>query len=296
MHPIHLNLGFTVIPFYEGFYFLVSILVASWLAARQLRKAGLDTGPFLNNLSWILVGAILGARISHYLFWELDSILKAPLGFLRFWEGGLSITGGLAGGFLVAFVCFRHANVDFWHYFAITSPSVLLGQAIGRVGCFLNGDAWGTPTGLPWGIPLPKFGNLVPNWVADYRETSEAWKWCVEKGYTSPESIQTIPLHPTQLYESLGDLILASLIILHLRPMNKRRLQGSWPTVFWLYLGGYSWLRFGLEFLHGDRNVAVLAGMTALQIALLITGSISVVRYSKVMLGKTTIHPNSALS
>lgn len=277
MFPIHLDLGFKVIHYYEGFYFFVSILVASGLITLRLKRAKLEVGVFLNNLTWILLGGILGARISHFLFWDPASVFVDPLAFFRFWEGGLSITGGLAGGGLVAYIRFQREKVDFWRYSAVASPAVLIGQAIGRVGCFLNGDAWGTPTNLPWGVSLPKFGTHIPSMVADYQVPSEAWIWSVTKGYTSSLASSTVPLHPTQIYESLGDLILAGLIILLARSSSGR--NQPWSKVFWIHFGGYSFLRFGLEFLHGDRGATIWVGMTALQIGLLAFGMLSVALY-----------------
>lgn len=281
MFPIHLNLGFKVFYFYEGFYFLISILGGSWLVSLRLRKARLSPQLFLDNLIWILVGAILGARISHFLFWDFKAIPADPLSFFRFWEGGLSITGGIAGGVLAAFIRFKKERVDFWHYFAVASPAVLIGQALGRVGCFLNGDAWGTPTSLPWGISLPKFGITLPSVVANHQVDSEAWIWSVTRGFTDPSALRTVPLHPVQLYEALGDLALAGLVILLVRSLTAN--NGPWSKVFWLHLGGYSLLRFGLEFLHGDRDVTVWAGMTALQLGLIAFGMVSVAMYASVV-------------
>ena len=123
MLPIHLDLGFKVFHYYEGFYFFVSILVAALLVTRRLGTARLDVEVFLGGLPWILLGAILGARVFHFLFWDLKSILADPGAFLRFWEGGLSITGGLAGGGLAGFLWFRRKKVDFWHYFAVASAA-----------------------------------------------------------------------------------------------------------------------------------------------------------------------------
>ncbi len=275
MFPIHLNLGFRVFYYYEGFYFFVAILVASFVAYRRLQRAGLDANVFLDSLPWILLGALLGARISHFAFWELGELLKDPLTFFRFWEGGLSITGGLAGGVLGAWFCFRRGN--FWHIFAVTSPAVLLGQAIGRVGCFLNGDAWGIPTSLPWGISEPRFGTLIPSFVTDHQFPSDAWSWSVVQGFTDPSAMSTAPLHPTQLYEAFGDLVLAGLVILLVRSLTTRR--GPWQRAGWLHIGGYSLLRFGLEFLHGDRDIPLWAGMTALQISLLAVVALSAMLY-----------------
>jgi len=266
MWPIHLNLGFKVFYYYEGFYFLTAILAASWLGFSRLNKAGLDGWILVENLPWILLGAVAGARLFHFMFWDLKALLADPLSFFRIWEGGLSITGGLAGGILTALVCFRKGKADFWRVFAVASPALLVGQAIGRVGCFLNGDAWGVPTHLPWGVSEPKFGTFLPSLARDHRVPSGAWLWCVEQGHSLPDSLRTVPLHPTQLYEALGDLLLAGAVVLLARRLAAT--DGPWMKVFWLHVGGYSILRFDLEFLHGDRDAILWAGMTGLQIGL----------------------------
>ncbi len=273
MFPIDLNLGFKVFYYYEGFYFVIAILAAYVLAIRRVKNAGLEARLFEDTLAWALLGALLGARVSHFVFWDLQSVLADPMAFFRFWDGGLSITGGLAGGVLAAFLYFRRRHADFWAYFAASSPAILIGQAIGRVGCFLNGDAWGVPTNLPWGISEPKFGTLVPGFVSDHLVPSQAWTWSVSHGDTDPSALVTAPLHPTQLYEAMGDLLLAALVIRLVRSLRER--DGAWPQVFWLHLGGYSLLRFALEFLHGDRDVTVWAGMTALQIGLIAFAALS---------------------
>ncbi|MDD5563941.1 MAG: prolipoprotein diacylglyceryl transferase [Thermoanaerobaculaceae bacterium] len=280
MFPIDLNLGFKVFYYYEGFYFVIAILVAYLLAVGRVRRAGLAVRLFEDALAWVLLGAIVGARVSHFVFWDLQSVLADPMSFFRFWDGGLSITGGLAGGVLAAFLFFRRRHADFWAYFAAASPAILAGQAIGRVGCFLNGDAWGIPTALPWGVSEPKFGTLVPGFVRDHLAPSQAWVWSVSHGFTDPSATTTVPLHPTQLYEAVGDLLLAWLVIRLVRSLGGE--DRSFAKVFWLHLGGYSFLRFALEFLHGDRDVTVWAGMTALQIGLVAFAALSGVLYLRV--------------
>lgn len=270
MYPIHLNLGFRIFYYYEGLYFLLAIAGAYLFAIRRLKEAKLRVEVLEDSLIWILVGALLAARLCHFLFWDLQNFLADPMTFFHFWDGGLTITGGLVGGVLAAVICFRFMKVDFWDYSAAISPAVLLGQAIGRVGCFLNGDAWGIPTHLPWGVSEPRFGTFVPQFTGDHTMPSSAWEWCVAKGFSDPGSLATVPLHPTQLYECLGDLILAGLVILLVRSLRLR--QASLKQAIWLHLAGYSLLRFGLEFLHGDRDALVWAGMTALQVGLLASG------------------------
>ncbi len=266
MFPVHLNLGFRVFYFYEGFYFLCAIGAAFLFAMARLKRAGLDREVFADSVLWILLGAIAVARIFHFLFWDFAALRADPLVFFRVWEGGLTITGGLVGGVLAAVVCFRLYKVDFWAYAAAVSPGVLLGQAVGRVGCFLNGDAWGIPTRLPWGIAQPRFGLLVPGFRPEPRMASAAWEWCAARGLVAPDSLATVPLHPTQLYECLGDLLLAGLVILRVRGLARARrpLQPG----LWLHLGGYALLRFFLEFLHGDREELFWAGLTTLQLVL----------------------------
>jgi phosphatidylglycerol:prolipoprotein diacylglycerol transferase len=275
MFPIHLNLGFRVFYYYEGFYFLCAIVAAYAVGWRNLKRAGLDVDVFTDSVFWILLGAILGARVSHFLFWDWETLRADPSTFFKVWEGGLSITGGLAGGVLSAAVCFRRHRVDFWEYAAQVSPAVLVGQAIGRIGCFLNGDAWGIPTALPWGVREPRFGMLVPGFRLDPGMPSAAWEWCVGRGFIPLDAQATVPLHPTQLYECLGDLALAGLVVL----MARRQVrQGGRPSrVLWLHLCGYALLRFGLEFLHGDKEGIFMAGMTTLQLGLLAVGVVCAV-------------------
>ena len=284
MYPIHLNLGFRVFHYYEGFYFIVAIAAAYLLAAWRLQRAGLRVQVLEESVPWILLVAILGARMFHFIFWDWASFRADPMGFFRFWDGGLSITGGLAGGAAAALFCFRRWKLDIWAYALALSPAVLVGQAVGRVGCFLNGDAWGIPTGLPWGVSQPRFGVLVPGFTLDPRVPSAAWEWCVAQGFSAPSAPTTVPLHPTQLYEALGDLILAAMVLLLGRAMVERHLRPD--KVIWLHLGGYALLRFGLEFLHGDRDALVWAGMTALQLGLLafavLSGAAGLLRRNRV--------------
>ena len=277
MWPIHLDLGFWVVHFYEGFYILLSVVAASLMAWRRLRTAGQDAGLFLDGLPWILLGAILGARIFHFLFWDWSALWATPLSFFQIWGGGYSITGGLAGGVVTAYFRFKHGRIDFWSTFASASPALLVGQALGRIGCFLNGDAWGIPTHLPWGVSLPKFGTMVPGFVRDVQVPSEAWLWSVRQGFTDPRSLITVPLHPTQLYEALGDLLLVALILWLIRRLARSKRLGL--LVLWAHLGGYSLIRFGLEFLHGDRDAVIIGGMTALQIALLAFAAMGTVAF-----------------
>lgn len=270
MFPIHLNLGFRQFYFYEGVYFLTAIVLAYLWAVRRLKANGLSPDQFTRALVGVLFGAMIGGRLFHFLFWQPGPLITDPLVFLRFWEGGISITGGLAGGILGGALAFVRRNESFWEYFAVLSPAILLGQALGRIGCFLNGDAWGIPTDLPWGLRFPRFGTELPSGTINQNLDSFAWTWGYRQGLVGSNDLTTPPLHPTQLYECLGDLAILGLVLLAFRRFGQAR---GGKLILALHIGAYSLLRFALEFLHGDRDQTVLAGMTWLQITLLVVAA-----------------------
>lgn len=265
MFPISLDLGFNFFPFYEGLYFLTAILTAAFWAMRRWKKSGLDPDSFYTFLYAGLGGAILGGRLSHFLFWDMERLIEDPLGFFRFWEGGISVSGGLAMGVLAAFLACRVKKIDFWKVLEACSPAVLLGQAIGRIGCFLNGDAFGKPTSLPWGVSFPRFATVLFSFKKDTRYSSHAWAWCYERGLVGASSRFSLRMHPTQLYEMGLDLVLLGLLLFLMR-RAEGRAKGKLGFLF--LAGGYALVRFLLEFLRADNDGAVLWGMTAFQLAL----------------------------
>lgn len=267
MYPIDLNLGFHIFYYYEGFYYLISIAVAYAWAAHRIKKYGLDYDQFSKLIVSGIIGAIVGGRLSHFIFWQPSILISDPLEFFRVWDGGTSITGALAGGIIGARLACIGKKSDFWQFFAVLSPAVLLGQAIGRVGCFLNGDAWGIRTNLPWGVRFPKFGTYIPGFKPDHLVPSYAWTWAKIHGFVSNSSMFTPPLHPTQLYESLGDILLLVFILFIIRRIG---FKYSGKLIALIHIGGYCLLRFLLEFLRGDRGAVIWNDMTALQITLIV--------------------------
>jgi phosphatidylglycerol---prolipoprotein diacylglyceryl transferase len=264
MFPIHLDLGFRRFYFYEGLYFLIAIVVAYLWAAKRIRRYGLSEDQFWRALIGALIGMLIGARLFHFIFWQPSLLVSRPLVFFNYWDGGLSITGGLAGGIGGASLAFIKRKERFLEYFAVLSPAVLLGQAIGRIGCFMNGDAWGIPTSLPWGLRFPKFGRILPSGAVDRSIPGFAWSWAYDRGLVGPADSRTPPLHPTQLYESLGDLLILAVVLLAFRRLGK----AGGRFILALQVGCYCLLRFFLEYLRGDREATVLLGMSSMQIAL----------------------------
>lgn len=156
MLPIHLDLGFNQIYFYEGIYFLISIVLAVWWGQKRIKKFGGHAKKYEGLVLWAIVWALIGARVSHYMFWESDAFWADPTIILSLTGAGNSITGGLVGGMFGGWLYMRRNKLNYWEYFSILSPAVLLGQGLGRIGCFLNGDAFGKATTSFLGVKFPR--------------------------------------------------------------------------------------------------------------------------------------------
>ena len=155
MHPVLIQIGPLTIRYY-GLMYVIAISVGFFLLAREVRRKqlGLTTENVLDLMLWTVPFAILGARI-YYVVFHWDYYGARPLDMLKVWEGGLAIHGGVLAGALVVYVFARAKKVSFWALTDALVPSLILGQAIGRIGNLMNGDAFGVPTTLPWGIRFP---------------------------------------------------------------------------------------------------------------------------------------------
>ena len=112
-----------------------------------------------------VIAGVIGARVYYVLFSDLDYYRADPLKVLAIWEGGLAIHGALIARILAALWCAWREKISFWRWADTFAPSLILGQAIGRIGCFFNGDAHGYPTNLPWGLvfsPESPAGQMFP--------------------------------------------------------------------------------------------------------------------------------------
>ncbi len=266
MFPIHLDFGPFSPYFYEGAYFAISILIAAYWAYHRQKKLVNEEKHFEGIVTWSLVSALFFARLSHFIFWEPEYFLSNPAVFFQL-SGGNSIVGGLLGGMFGGWLYTQRKKISYFRYFAIFSPPVLLGQAVGRLGCFLNGDAYGTATSLPWGIKFPRYGVTIPSFETNTRVSSPAWRWSYENGLVDQSSLYSAPLHPTQLYELFGDLALMVLVIMLIKKLWDSSTDLA--LVFYLHVGGYAFLRFVLEFLRADNDTDKYFGMTGVQLALL---------------------------
>ncbi len=269
MFPVHLNIGFKIFYNYEGIYFAIAIIIGYMMTRKKTQKHGYEVEKIDSLLFYSILGALVGGRLFSFFFWGFDSFLENPLSFFAFWNGGISITGGIAGGVITAIIFCHIKKIHFFNMYSLIAPIFLISQAIGRVGCFLNGDAHGTYSTLPWAVKYPRYGLSVPGFEKIKTVSSIPWEWSVRNGLVDSMSEVSASLHPTQLYEALGDIVLVLLIFILNKMIIKR--EGTFKPVFFLHIGGYSFLRFVIEFIRADRVNAVFWNVSMLQVVLLLT-------------------------
>jgi len=239
--------------FLVGLGFAVAI-IRLW---RVGRRSGMDGGRLLDLAFWCLVTGVLGSRLAFVLL-NARAFVDACLGgtgdaagtrfsgcwaALRFWEGGLVFYGGvIASGAVMLGFC-RRERWSFWSLGDLAAPALALGHAFGRLGCFLAGCCFGAPTGARWAPAFPA--------------GSVAFDELQASGVLSAGASHTPPLHPTQLYEAAGELLLFAVLL---------GLQGRWSRVdprsperarrpgalLLTYAAGYATLRFVVEVFRDD--------------------------------------------
>src|SRR6185369_11563454 len=144
-----------------GTMVLIGFLLAVYIAARRARNVGLEPVFCLDLGLWILIGGLVGSRLFYvFEFWEEYSPfqsggLRNLLGIFAIWNGGLVYYGGLISSFFIIWwYCGKH-RVRIIPMMDLASPSAMIGLALGRVGCFLNGCCFGKTCTAPWGVKFP---------------------------------------------------------------------------------------------------------------------------------------------
>lgn len=197
-----------------GFMVGLGIMVGAWSNHRRRALAGLDGSGIQDALVYAILGGLLGARLLFVLL-NLGYYEAHPADMLNTREGGISWYGAVAGGVLALALFCRARKVALPSLLDVFAPGLLAAQAVGRVGCLLNGCCYGTPSTLPWAVTL------------------------VDAGHP----IDAMPRHPVQLYESVLD-VAAMLILLGL----ERRFGLRNGRVFSAFLVLYGVVRFTVEF------------------------------------------------
>ncbi|MBS4178409.1 prolipoprotein diacylglyceryl transferase [Lederbergia citrea] len=251
INPVALKLGPLAIHWY-GVIIGLGIALALYLAIRESEKHKLDKDTFTDLMIWAIPIAIISARI-YYVFFQWEYYAQNPGDIIKIWEGGIAIHGALIGSVLTAIIYTKRKGISFWKVADIAAPSLILGQAIGRWGNFINQEAHGgevTRTFLE-NLHLPQF--------------------IIDQMY-----IKGTYYHPTFLYESIWD-ILGFIILILLRKTNLRRGEIFLSYVIWYSIG-----RFFIEGLRTDSLMLTESLRMAQVISLvLIAGAIILWTYRR---------------
>jgi phosphatidylglycerol:prolipoprotein diacylglycerol transferase len=219
MHPVLFEIGFVKI-FTYGFMVASGFFVAIQLAVRQGKKEGLDPAKILDLSFYVLIAAIIGARLL-YIIVEFKYFVAHPFEVLSFWKGGLVFYGGFIGSALAGWYFMRKHKMPGWKVADVCAPSIAIGQVIGRWGCYFAGCCYGVQTDVPWAIIFSDERSLAP---------------------------LNIALHPTQIYLSINALLIFSVLVWF---RKRKSFDGQ---LFWLYGILYSIGRFIIEFYRGDER------------------------------------------
>ncbi|MBT2738226.1 prolipoprotein diacylglyceryl transferase [Neobacillus sp. C211] len=250
LNPIAFTLGPISVHWY-GIIIGSGLALALYLAIREGNLRGLDKDTFADLMLWAIPIAIISARI-YYVIFEWDYYVKHPADIPQIWNGGIAIHGALIGSVLTAYVFSKKRGLSFWKIADIAAPSIILGQAIGRWGNFMNQEAHGGE------VTRTFLENLhLPTFIIDQMYINGTY------------------YHPTFLYESLWDFA-GFFLLIFLRRVNFRRGE--------LFLTYVIWYSIGRFFIEGLRTDSLMLGSLrmaqTISIALVI-GALAILIYRR---------------
>ena len=214
--PIAISIGHFMVRWY-GIFIGLAVAVGMWLTVREAKRKGINQDHIQNAALWVLPAGIVGARLLHVID---DWPNHAANPWTIVGTDGLAIFGALIGGLLALVAYTRAHRVSLWLFADTVAPGLPLAQAIGRIGCFINGCNFGWQTDGTWGV---------------------VW--------TSPKAMapQNVPLQPAQLYELFWDALVFGILW-----KMRTRVQAD-GVLFVTYGALYSVGRFFISFLRSDN-------------------------------------------
>ncbi|MBT9382915.1 prolipoprotein diacylglyceryl transferase [Pseudooceanicola sp. CBS1P-1] len=227
---IHL-MGLTLSLRWYAMAYLVGIVIGWLLARAAISRARLwpgDTGPMSRTqlddlMTWLILGVVLGGRLGFVLFYEPAYYLSHPAQILQVWNGGMSFHGGLLGVTVAMLVFCRKYGLPIRSTMDMLALAAPPGLMLGRIANFINGELWGRPTDLPWGVIFPS-----------------------PEAQTCAGVIGPCARHPSQLYEAgLEGLILGTLLLILAFGTRTLKRPGLLTGIFVM---GYGIARFIVEF------------------------------------------------
>ena len=240
-----------------GFMLMTAFYTCYFVLSKDMKRLKYDDNIASDIIVWAAIGGILGAKI-YYLLENFDRVVADPSGMI-FSGAGLVFLGGLIGGTIGVSYVFKKNNMEWLSSADIVAPLLILGYAIGRIGCLLVGDDYGLPTAMPWGISFPN--GLPPS---TYSIFQAYYPWVDLSGFEPG----VLKVHPTQIYEAIIGFII--FIFLY-----KKRLSVRVPgTLFFLYLFLAGLERFLMEFIRTNPKYFLIFSGAQLISLIMISSSI----------------------
>ena len=221
INPIAFAIGPVKVHWY-GLMYVVGFIAGWWLARRRAARPGStwQAKDVDDLIFFAAVGVIVGGRLGWILVYGFDALRADPLAIIRVWQGGMSFHGGLAGVMIAVALFAKRRGRRIADVFDFTAPLPAIGLGAGRIGNFINGELWGKPTELPWGM-------LVDGRV----------------------------LHPSQLYEAALEGLALFVILWWFTAKPRPRLAPAG-----LFLALYAIFRIAVEFVRvPDADIGYLA-------------------------------------
>lgn len=225
---------------WHGLMTVAAVLVAVRIGTGAADRTGVPAAATSAITIWAFVGGLIGARL-FFVIDHLPTFLDDPLGALAIWQGGIAVYGAFIGGITAGVVAARLQGVRVWPLLDAAAPAMLVGQAIGRVGCLVNGDAWGRPTERDWGLIYRSPDSLVP------------------------PAMLSVPTHPYPFYEIAAVGVLLALIL--------RLRRGAEGRVFLVTALGYAAVRFALTTFR--QEAPVLGNLQQAQVVAIVSALIA---------------------
>jgi len=238
-----IHIGVLYLRFY-GIILMLGVLAGAYLAEREANRRKMNSDFLWDSLFWMVIGGVIGARIWHILT-PSPSLVEAgvttsyylshPLDAINLTRGGLGIPGAVIGGLLALNWAAKRHKESFLDWIDVIAPSLVLGQAIGRWGNFVNQELYGAATDVRWAITIAPQNRL-------------------------PEFADQATYHPIFLYEMLWNFATVFLLLWLARTYGKRLKPGD---IFLTYLITYPVIRILLDFIRLDASE--VAGFNANQ-------------------------------
>ena len=217
-NPILFKIGQFRVYWY-GLIMVLAILVAICIISKLAKKKGYNIKQLENLYFYVIIMGLIGARVYEVLFFNWSYYQNHLLDIFKIWNGGLAIQGTILFGIVTIYIFCKKNKLLFWKYTDLLVLGLILGQVIGRWGNFFNQELYGRVSNLPWAIYIERTANFH---------------------------------HPVFLYESILNLILFFILL----KLFKKGYFNGFVTL--LYLGGYSLIRFLMEFIRIDPTPLVL--------------------------------------